>query len=126
MGIAVAVSKRATCTRLQVGAILVKDDQIWSTGYNGVPSKEPHCEHDVDDMSHCAATVHAEENALDRSLLGMTGTMYITHAPCVNCAHYMIRCCVERVVYGESYGTALGIRLLESTDTEVVKLGAKV
>ncbi len=65
--IAKEVSSRSTCPRAAVGAIIVKDNRIISTGYNGAPAGEPHCTDIGCDMidGHCKRTIHAEANALD-------------------------------------------------------------
>lgn len=71
LDIACAVSRRAPCLKKQYGAVIVNNDRICSTGYNGPPSKEPHCtqctkgstDHDINEYS-CCPSVHAEMNAI--------------------------------------------------------------
>jgi dCMP deaminase len=107
--IAQMVSERATCTRLHVGCVLVKDKRIISTGYNGSISGDEHCEdvgcYVVD--GHCIRTIHAERNALAqcaRHGIATDGaTAYITHFPCLDCAKMLIQAGVKRIVYGQSY-----------------------
>lgn len=108
--IARAMSERATCNRAHHGAVIVKDNQILATGYNGSEPGEPHCvdvgcqlEYTTDrpnDLlprydTHCVRTIHAEENAILQaarvgvSLLG--ATLYVTGDPCYKCMKSIIR-----------------------------------
>lgn len=107
--VARVLSRRGTCSRKAVGAVLVKDTRIVATGYNGAPAGLPHCNHQAtvgSDMEngHCAVAEHAERNALiysGRESRG--GTMYVTVAPCLTCLRMMVTAGVVRIVYGESY-----------------------
>jgi len=109
MDIAKSVSKRATCRRRKVGAVLVVDDRIVSTGYNGAPKGLPHCTTIGCDMDggHCVRCVHAEANALIQA--GSAGlstagtTLYTTASPCKRCMGLIINAKVKRVVYAEPY-----------------------
>ena len=87
MEIAHVVAKRATCMRLNVGAVLVKDRSIVSIGYNGAPPGEPHCEGStcLAGGTSCKRTIHAEDNALQRSNNFRGLDLYVTHSPCANC-----------------------------------------
>ena len=113
------------CTRLQVGALLVKDKRIISDGYNGTPSGfENICE---DEDNHTKPYVlHAEANAITKvaaSNNNSTGaTIYVTHAPCLECAKLIIQAGVKRVVYAESYRLTEGIDLLKRAGLEVLRL----
>ena len=101
------VAKRATCPRRQVGAVLVRDKRIITTGYNGSPSGMPHCTevgcrlHE----GHCIRAIHAEQNAIvQAALYGVStrgATCYVTAAPCVTCANLLVAAGIVRVVYGE-------------------------
>jgi len=109
MGIAKAVAARSTCDRAQVGCVLVKDNQIISTGYNGAPRGLPHCDevgHWMDN-GHCIRTVHAETNAIIQAALhGVAtsgSTCYVTHAPCINCCMALINAGIEHVYFGDAY-----------------------
>lgn len=109
MDIARLVATRATCDRLHVGAVLVADKRVLSTGYNGSLKGEPHC----DDVGHlmvgggCVRTVHAEANAIAhaaRSGVRLDGaTLYVTHRPCFACLKLVRSAGISRIVYGEEY-----------------------
>lgn len=109
MGIARQVARRATCDRAQVGAIIVKERRILTTGYNGAPAGLPHCD-DVGHLmvdGHCLRTLHAEQNAIIQAALhGVSvrgGTIYVTHQPCLTCAKMIINAGIVRVVYAGDY-----------------------
>jgi len=112
------VAKRATCPRRQVGAVLVRDKRIITTGYNGSPSGMPHCTevgcrlHE----GHCIRAIHAEQNAIvQAALYGVStrgATCYVTAAPCVTCANLLVAAGIVRVVYGEEYTNRLGEQVL--------------
>jgi dCMP deaminase len=109
MDIATQVSKRSTCDRMRVGAVLVKDKRILTTGYNGSPAGLPHCDevgHLMVD-GHCIRTLHAEQNAIIQAALhgvGIDGSvLYVTHQPCVNCAKMLINAGIKRIVYVGNY-----------------------
>lgn len=93
---------RATCPRLSVGAVVVRDKRVLSTGYNGAPAGEPHCLHDMD--TPCREAKHAEWNALDPRFGPFTGaTMYLTHSPCTTCQWWIVTRSIVRVVYRHPY-----------------------
>jgi dCMP deaminase len=109
MDISLQVAKRSTCDRLRVGAIIVKDRRILTTGYNGAPAGLPHCDevgHLMID-GHCVRTLHAEQNAIIQAALhGVSvqgSTLYVTHQPCLTCAKMIINAGIRRVVYGGQY-----------------------
>ena len=107
--IAEKVSSRATCDRLHVGAVIVKNKNILSTGYNGSISGTPHCD-DAGHLlvgGHCVRTVHAEANAIvqaARNGVCVDGaTIYATFLPCWNCFKLIINAGIKRIVYGSEY-----------------------
>lgn len=109
MNIAFATAERSTCTRAQVGALLVQDGRIIATGYNGSPSGAEHCT-DIGcrlENGHCVATVHAEENAiLSAARHGIkveSASVYCTHKPCLNCTKSLINAGVREFVYSKPY-----------------------
>jgi len=110
MEIAKAVATRATCDRLMVGAVVVKDNRILTTGYNGSLPGTPHCDevgHLLKD-GHCVRTIHAEMNAvLQAARFGISlagATCYCTFKPCLACLKSMLGAGIVRIIYGEIYG----------------------
>lgn len=109
VGITRQVAQRGTCDRARVGAIIVKDRRILTTGYNGAPAGLPHCDEIGHLMinGHCVRTLHAEQNAIIQAALhGVSvagGTIYVTHQPCLTCAKMIINAGLKRVVYAGHY-----------------------
>lgn len=103
------VSTRATCDRRHVGAVIVKDKIIISTGYNGAPRGLAHCDDADHEMSdgHCIRTVHAEANAIIQAARkGVAiegGTIYLTTSPCYDCFKMIVNTGITRVVYKDFY-----------------------
>lgn len=111
MKIALQASTRSTCDRLHVGAVIVKDKTVLSTGYNGSVRGLDHCD-DVGHLmrdGHCIATVHAEVNAIvqaARNGVQVVGSsIYVSHLPCWSCFKVIANCGIERIFYGEDYRT---------------------
>ncbi len=117
MEIASIVARRSTCLRNQVGAVMVKDKRILSTGYNGAPRNLEHCldigcirekNNITSGTRHelCRA-VHAEQNAIIQAALhGVSienATLYCTHQPCILCAKMLINSRIDKVVFGKDY-----------------------
>ncbi len=109
MNIARVVASRSTCERKLVGAVIVRERTILSTGYNGSIRGMPHCT-DVGHMlenDHCVATIHAESNAiLQAAKNGVTidsAAIYVTASPCWTCFKQIANAGVKRIVYGEFY-----------------------
>lgn len=109
INIAEQVSARASCPRLSVGAIIIKDKNISSTGYNGASSGEPTCLEvgcDIQD-NHCVRVIHGEVNALlfaakhGHAIKG--ATMYLTHSPCWECSKKICNAGIIEVVYKNEY-----------------------
>lgn len=121
--IVLSVSKRSTCTRRSVGAIIVRDGRILSMGYNGAPSGLPHCL-DVGCLMNsepgggCSRTQHAEANAIAfaaRHGIVTSGThLWTSVSPCLSCAKLIINAGIERVVCIEPYRDDSGLKLLTS------------
>lgn len=117
---------RSTCTRLMVGATIVRDNRIIAGGYNGSVSGHTHCIDEgcyvVDD--HCIRTIHAEVNALLQcAKFGVStegAVMYVTHFPCVHCAKAIIQSGIKAVYYAEDYKNhEYAIELFESSNIVV-------
>ena len=131
MDIARQVATRATCDRKHVGALLVRDRTILSTGYNGSIRGMPHCD-DVGHMmenGHCVATVHAEANAIiqaARNGVNINGAeMYTTASPCWSCFKLIANAGIRRIYYGEFYRDERSLRVASQTGIELVDLSAK-
>ena len=109
MQIAMDVSTRSTCDRKYVGAVIVRDKMILSTGYNGSIRGLPHCDEVGHEMEngHCVRTVHAEANAIVQA--ARTGSnidgadIYVTASPCYNCFKLIANSGIKRIFYGELY-----------------------
>jgi len=129
MLIAKLVSLRATCPRLRVGAVAVKDGYILATGYNGAPRGMNHCI-DVGCMivnGHCHRAVHAEQNVIAmaaRKGISLEGaTLYVTHFPCDICFKIVMNAGIKEIVYEEMYpNEATEILLKEAQEKGIVKI----
>ena len=103
--ITLLASKRSSCSRLNVGCIIVKNKRIITTGYNGFLKGCPHISKIVDGREQF--TIHAEQNALcdaaDRGVSVSNGTAYITHFPCLNCFKLLIASGISEIKYFNDY-----------------------
>jgi dCMP deaminase len=119
MELAQVVAKRSTCNRRSVGAVLVRDKRILTTGYNGSPPGLPHCTDEGCLMveGHCVRAIHAEQNAIVQAALhgiDLRGaTCYVTSSPCVHCAKMLIAAGITRIVYLDSYTEQHGFRMAQ-------------
>ncbi len=109
MSISKTVASRSTCDRKHVGCVIVNNNRILSTGYNGSISGDDHC-CDVGCLvvdGHCIRTIHAEVNCIAQAALnGVSvngGTAYITASPCWNCFKVLANSGIKRIVYCEEY-----------------------
>ncbi|HTU71829.1 MAG TPA: cytidine/deoxycytidylate deaminase family protein [Candidatus Baltobacteraceae bacterium] len=126
MQIARTVATRATCPRASVGAVLVREHRILTTGYNGAPRGVPHCTQAgcivVND--HCQRATHAEANAIVQGALhGVSlqgATAYCTHQPCVSCSKLLISAGIVKIVYDEAYPDPVAIELLDEAEVALV------
>ena len=132
MDIARVVATRATCDRKHVGAVLVRDKTILSTGYNGSIRGLPHCSevgHMMED-GHCVATVHAEANAIIQAAkngVAIDGaTIYTTASPCWPCFKLVANSGCRRIVFGEFYRDARIFEFAQRLRIELVELTAPV
>lgn len=136
MQIACAVAKRSTCLRKQVGAVIVKDKSILSTGYNGSPKDFQHCldtgciknQNNIASgtMHELCRGVHAEQNAIIQAALHGVSTenasLYCTHQPCILCAKMLINAKVKRVVFGTSYPDNEALNYFEMAGVKIEQL----
>jgi len=126
MDVARTVATRATCPRASVGAVLVREHRILTTGYNGAPRGVAHCTEAGCELvnGHCVRSTHAEANAVVQGALhGVRlegATAYCTHQPCVNCAKLLISAGVTRIVYDAAYLDAFARQLLAEAGVALV------
>ena len=128
MDIAKQVATRATCDRKHVGAVVVRDRTILSTGYNGSIRGMPHCDEvgHMMESGHCVATVHAEANAiLQAAKNGVRidgATLYTTASPCWPCFKLIANSGCVRIVYGEFYRDPRIFEVASQLKLELVSL----
>ena len=123
------LSLRSTCSRLSVGATIVKDKRIVSGGYNGSIKGDEHCI-DVGCKvveGHCVRTIHAEINAIlqcSKFGVGTEGaTIYVTHFPCLNCTKSIIQAGIKEICYANDYrNNEYARELLEKSGVVVRKI----
>lgn len=134
--IAKLVSERSTCLRRKVGAIIVKDKHIISTGYNGAPTGLVHCGDGIPclrdklkipsgERQELCRGLHAEQNAvIQAALMGVStklATLYCTHQPCITCAKMLINAGIKRIVYIGDYPDELSLNILNEASIELVR-----
>lgn len=114
MSLAEVTAHRATCSRLSVGAVLVRNSKVLGTGYNGSPAGLPHCR--CTPEVSCTESVHAEANVVANAAYHGNATagatLYITHAPCRGCAGLLINAGLVGVSFGQHYRDEDGLNLL--------------
>lgn len=109
MTIAFQVASRATCDRKHVGAVIVRDRNILSTGYNGSLRGLEHCDQigHLMENGHCVRTVHSEANAIVQAArMGVRiegAHIYVTSSPCWNCFRLIANAGIVRICFGEFY-----------------------
>ena len=131
--IAKLVSKRSTCLRRQVGALVVKERRILTTGYNGTPSGITHCEITgclreklkvpSGERHELCRGLHAEQNALlQASLYGVSvkdGLLYCTNQPCLICAKMIINAGIKEIIISEGYPDKMAKDFFEEAGIKV-------
>ena len=128
MNIAHEVAKRSTCERAQVGAVIVRDKRILTTGYNGSPRGLPHCTKVGCLMynGHCVRTLHAEQNAIIQAALhGVItegATIYVTHQPCSICTKMLINSRILKMTYKLPYPDDLAKEMTDEAGIEIIIL----
>ncbi|HQB98468.1 MAG: cytidine/deoxycytidylate deaminase family protein [Candidatus Cloacimonadaceae bacterium] len=127
MKMAFLASSRSTCLRRAVGAALVRDNQLISTGYNGSPKNSPHCaetgclreQQNVPsgEKHELCRGVHAEQNAIIQAAINGSSTrgavLYCTHQPCSICARLIINAEIKQVFVANAYPDELATRLFQ-------------
>lgn len=137
MAITELVAQRSTCTRRSVGALLVRDKHIISTGYNGVPTGIQHCREagclredyyvPSGERHELCRGLHAEQNAIIQAALhGISvqdATLFCTNMPCSICSKMLINARIEAIYYKEGYTDPLSSTLLNEADIPLIKAG---
>jgi len=128
MNIAREAATRSTCDRKHVGAVIVRDRTILSTGYNGSIRGMPHCDDagHMMDNGHCVGTIHAEANAIiqaARNGVNINGAeLYTTASPCWNCFKLIANSGIRRIYYGEFYRDERSLQVAAQAGIELVDL----
>ncbi len=135
MQIVELIKTRSTCLRRQVGALIVKDKRILSTGYNGAPTGCSHCSQvgclreqmniPSGQRHELCRGMHAEQNAIVQAAYSGTsvkdGTLYVTNQPCILCAKMIINAGIKKIVFSGEYPDELSMDLLKEAGIRVVK-----
>ena len=124
MEVAKTFANLSHAKRLNVGAIVVKDDRIISIGYNGMPSGwENECE--IENRTK-PQVLHAESNAIAKLARsndsGLGADLFITHSPCIECAKLIYQSGIKRVYFGEQYRSTDGLDFLKASNIDVVQV----
>lgn len=128
MNIAKEVATRSTCDRKHVGAVIVREKTILSTGYNGSIKGLPHCDevgHEMVD-GHCVRTTHAEANAIVQAAKNgveiKNGEIYVTASPCYNCFKLIANAGIKTINYDEFYREDRIINHAKEAGIELINL----
>jgi len=130
------VSSRSTCLRRKVGAVIIKNNQVLSTGYNGAPKSVPHCsvtgclreQMNVPsgERHELCRGIHAEQNAIIQAAVNGTSIqnaeLYCTTQPCIICAKMIINSEIKRVFVAESYNDKLSLEMLTQANVELIRV----
>ena len=139
MDIAMLVARRSTCLRRAVGAIIVKDKRILSTGYNGAPTGVRHCEEvgclreklgiESGKMHELCRGIHAEQNAIIQAAyhgVSLKGaSIFCTNLPCSICAKMIINAGINKIYYHDGYADDISKDMLEEANIELIHLDTK-
>jgi len=134
--VAKLVSKRSTCLRRSVGAVLVRDKRILATGYNGAPAGLEHCldtgclreklKIPSGERHELCRALHAEQNALiQASLHGISvkdSVLYATNQPCVICAKMIINAGIREIVIAEGYPDKMALDFLKKAGVKIKRI----
>ena len=143
MGTADQMAQLSSAVRLKVGAVVVNDNRITSIGYNGTPSGwDNTCEYVVDvpyddprydfnnfskELKTKPEVIHAEANAIAKlassTESGKGADMFVTHAPCIECAKLIYGAGIKKVYYRNSYRDNAGLEFLSKCNIEIERVG---
>lgn len=127
------VSELSYAKRLQVGAVIVKDDSVISYGYNGTPAGwDNNCENEIwnaqdgsSELKTKPEVLHAESNAIAKlarsNSSGLGADIFITHSPCLECAKLIYQSGIKTIYYKENYRDIKGIEFLEKSGVKVIR-----
>lgn len=138
MDIAVLVAKRSTCTRRAVGAVIVRDKRVLSTGYNGAPSGIAHCTEvgcmrermqvPSGERHELCRGIHAEQNAIIQAAYHgasiKDGVLFCTNLPCSICAKMIINAGIKKIYYLSGYADTMSETLFQEAEVEVSQVDA--
>lgn len=136
MNFAKLARTRSSCLRRGVGAVIVKQKNILATGYNGAPSKQPHCEQvgclreqlnvPSGEKHELCRGLHAEQNAIIQAAyhgISIKGAdLYCTTFPCAICTKMLINAGIRRIFYEEGYADDLAREMLDNSNIELIEL----
>ena len=128
MRIAETVAETSSAKKLKVGAVCVKDHRILSIGYNGTPPDyDNNCEHETENgLTTRPEVIHAEQNAIFKMARdgqpALGATMFITHAPCMECAKAIKTCGINTVYYRNAYRSTEGLMFLHVLGVDIYKV----
>jgi dCMP deaminase len=139
MDIATLVAKRSTCLRRAVGAIIVKDKRILSTGYNGAPTGVRHCVEvgclrekmgvESGKMHELCRGIHAEQNAIIQAAyhgVSLKGaSVFCTNLPCSICAKMIINAGINKIYFRSGYADEISKDMLQEAHVELIHLETK-
>ena len=129
MNIARQAATRSTCDRKHVGAVIVRDKTILSTGYNGSIRGMPHCDEvgHLMESDHCVGTVHAEANAIIQAAKNGVriedAELYTTASPCWSCFKLIANAGIRTIYYGEFYRDRRSVEVARQLGIRLVDLG---
>jgi dCMP deaminase len=136
MNIAADVATRSTCIRRQVGAVIVKDKRILTTGYNGAPKGVPHCTKETcvrdqlnipsGERHELCRGLHAEQNAiLQAAAHGVCisdAAIYVTNQPCIICTKMLINCDIRTFIYRNPYNDPLAREMMKEAQVKTIEV----
>ena len=133
MDIAQRTAELSHARRLKVGSIIVKEDRIISIGYNGMPAGwDNNCENELHqpvgrvDLVTKPEVLHAETNAIAKlaksNESGLDADLFVTHAPCLDCAKLIYQSGIRRVFFGQAYRDTAGVTFLKNSNIQVEQI----
>ena len=128
INIALEVAKRSTCDRKNVGAVIIRNKTILSTGYNGSIRGLPHCDEVGCEMidGHCVRTTHAEANAIVQAAKNGvridSAEIFVTASPCYNCFKLIANAGIKKIYYNEFYRDERILKHAKKAKIQLIKI----